>query len=116
MLKFLDKLIKRFKNNQKEIILESNEMGKITMKYDILYSILDDLLYKYPIFEDAEIDFDLIDDKKNLYRLYIIIKGSLKDISENRLKILKNNIIASFKKCGFPLINVIITSEESIRE
>jgi len=116
MLNFFDKLIKSFSNKQKNILLNSNDRGTITMKFEILYSILDYILKDYTIFENADIEFDEIDKSKNLYRLFIITKNNLKDISENKLKIIKKKIMTEFKENGFNLINVIITSEEKLED
>ena len=40
----------------------------------------------------------------------------LKNLSENKLSIIKKKIISAFQENGFNLINVIITSEEKLEE
>ena len=116
MINFFDKLIKKITVNQKVIILDKNDNGKITMKFDIFYDLLNYILIDYPIFDEAEIEFDEINKKENLYRLFIITKNSLKNLSDNKLKIIKKKIMSSFQENGFNLINVVITSEESLKE
>ena len=111
MINFIEKLIKKLKPKQKDIVIDQNNMGIITMKAAILHNILDYILFDYPVFKDAEIEFDEVDKEKNLYRLFIISKNSLKNMSENKLRVLKKKIMSAFKENGFNLINVIITSD-----
>ena len=56
MINFIEKLIKKLKPKQKDIVIDQNNMGIITMKAAILHNILDYILFDYPVFEDAEIE------------------------------------------------------------
>lgn len=116
MLNFIDKLLKKANIRNKNILIDSNDRGTITMEYEILHSILAYILKDYTIFENADIEFDEVNKDKNLYRLFIIAKSSLKEMSENKLGIIKKKIMNAFKENGFNLINVIITSEENLEE
>src|SRR6056297_3093829 len=112
MLNFIDKLLKKVNISNKKIVIDSNDRGTITMQFEILHSILAYILKDYTIFENADIEFDEVNEDRNLYRLFIVVKSSLKDMSENKLSIIKKKVKAAFKENGFNLINVIITSEE----
>jgi hypothetical protein len=116
MINFIEKIIKKLKPKQKDIVIDQNNKGSITIKAAILHNILDYILFDYPVFEDAEIEFDEVDKEKKLYRLFIISKNSIKSMSENKLRVLKKKIMSAFKENGFNLINVIITSEENLEE
>lgn len=114
MLKYLDKFLKKYKARHHHLTLHDNELGKVTMKLNILYLIADYILEDYTEFEDAEVDINNISGDK--ISVYIISSKSLTTFSSKKLELIKRKIKTEFETNGFKLKNVVLTSEESLRE
>lgn len=114
MLKYLDKFLKKYKINNQHTTLYDDKLGKVTMKLNILYLIADYILKDYTEFEDAEVDINDISADK--FNVYVISSKSLKSFSSKKIELIKRKIKAEFKKNGFQLEDIVITSEESLRE
>ena len=114
MLKYLDKFLKKYKIRHQHLTLHDNELGKVTMKLNILYLIADFILEDYTEFEDAEVDINNVSNDK--ISIYIISTKSLTSFSSKKIELIKNRIKNEFKNNGFELGNVVLTSEESLRE
>lgn len=114
MFDFLDKIINKFKTEDRVLVLDDNSLGKITMEFDLFYSLLSTLLKDYDFFKNAELEIDIINDTE--YRLYIIAKNKISHLSEKKLSVIKNKIISSFKSCGLVLRNVVIVHEDILKE
>ncbi len=114
MLKYLDKFLKKYKIRHQHITLHDNELGKVTMKVNILYLIADYILDNYIEFEDAEVDINNISNDE--LNIYIISQISLKSFSNKKIELIKQRIKKEFKDNGFQIGDVVITSEERLRE
>ncbi len=114
MLKYLDKFLKKYKVRHQSITLYDNELGKVSMKLNVLYLIANFILEGYPEFGDAEVDINNVSSDK--ISVYIISSKSLTSFSSKKIEFIKRRIKEEFKKNGFPLENVVITSEERLRE
>ncbi|SRR6056297_1897847 len=114
MFEFLDKIISKFKTEDRVLVLDDNKLGKVTIDYDLFHSLLSSLLKNYDFFKNAELEIDVINDTE--YRLYIIVKNNISHLSDKKLSVIKNKIISSFKSCGLILRNVIIVNEDILKE
>jgi hypothetical protein len=114
MLKYLDKFLKKYKIRHQHITLHDNELGKVTMKVNSLYLIADYILDNYIEFEDAELDINNISNDES--NIYIISPKSLTSFSNKKIELIKKRIKHEFKDNGFQLGDVVITSEERLRE
>lgn len=114
MLKYLDNLLKKYKVRHQHLTLHDNELGKVTMKLNIFYLIADYILEDYTEFEDAEVDINNVSGDK--ISVYIISSKSLTSFSSKKIELIKRRIKSEFKDNGFQLKNVVLTSEESLRE
>ncbi|MDZ7672699.1 MAG: hypothetical protein U5K53_07705 [Halanaerobiales bacterium] len=114
MFEFLDKIINKFKTESRVLLVDDNSMGKITIEFELFYTLLERLLKDYDFFDNAEIEIDQI--KETEYRLYIIVKKEINHLSDKKLSIIKNKIISSFKSCGLILRNVVIVHKDILKE
>lgn len=114
MFNFLDKIIDKFKTEDRVLVIDNNDIGKITMNFDLFNSLLSSILSNYDFFKNSELEIDIINETE--YRLYIITKNNINHLSDKKLSIIKNKIISSFKSCGLILRNVIIVHEDILKE
>ena len=114
MANILKRFIKKYINKHKSIILSSSEHGTVTVKYDILHSLLFFVLKDCKVLQDSDIEF--IKQKDNQFKLFIISSHNLDNISDNKISIIKKKIISSFENCGFLIKNVLVISEEKLKE
>src|SRR6056297_340233 len=114
MSNILKRFIKKHINKRKSIILTSNDYGTVTVSYDILHSLLFFVLKDYKALQDSDIEFIRL--KDNQFKLFIISSHNLDSISDNKISVIKKKIISSFKNYDFLIKNVLIISEEKLKE
>jgi len=114
MSNILKRFIKKHINKRKSIILTSNDYGTVTVSYDILHSLLFFVLKDYKALQDSDIEFIKL--KDNQFKLFIISSHNLDSISDNKISVIKKKIISSFKNYDFLIKNVLIISEEKLKE
>lgn len=114
MLNYLDKFIKKILNKQKDLIIGKNRAGLVTIKKEVIHSLINYVLKEYDLFIDAEIE--ITDFNNNHLKLFIITDKSLSSISDNKMTIIKSKLRSSLKSSGFHLTRLIISSKEILEE
>ncbi|MFO7814356.1 MAG: hypothetical protein R6V14_01230 [Halanaerobiales bacterium] len=106
--------MKKYKIRHQHFTILDNKVGKVTLKLNILYLIAEFILEGYPELADAEVDISNIAEDK--ITIYIISPKSLKTFSRKKLEFIKRRVKTAFEENGFKIQDVVITSEESLRE
>lgn len=114
MLNYLDRFIKKILNKQKDLIIGKTSIGLVTIKKEVIHSLINFVLKEYDLFIDAEIE--ITDFNNNQLKLFIITDKSFSSTSNNKINIIKSKLRSSLKSNGFQITRLLISSKEILKE